>query len=496
MNKIQGKITTAPKITGSVKTSMIYPTLEDLKVKSSSEEQEFKPKAYGFNNVIVEPVVELQGDTLTVSPSTSTQKIVPESPANGFTEVNVNAVTADIDSNIVPENIANGIEILGVKGNLKGKPSINLFVQETEPETKDGIWVKDNYEVENITAKKSMFSTGVWDTTRPKSMPMNGSDHGAVLVGRYIYIFGLRNTGSTNVGAYKYDTLTDTYTQIANVPVNFLAGGCSAVGTNIYLFGGTSNPTTAYKYDTLTDTYTKLTDIPFNFKYGRCATVGNYIYLFGSVYSTATMKYAYRYNVVSGIYGKLTDIPYQFTSGGCVAYGTDIYLFGTSRSSYYKTAYKYDTVTKVYAQIKDVPYDFYNGNAVSVGNYIYLFSGSGGETKAYRYIPSSNAYYSVTDIPYGATSSAIVFDGSKIYLFGGTAYGAVVQGLNITSMDTILNKTLIINQDVPTNQANNLIEDSIDGVQTHYNKVYYKNENGRVVTPIVYNGNGTNWAGI
>lgn len=61
-------------------------------------------------------VVELNGDTETVTPTTSQQIITPTSPKNGFTQVTVNAVTSTIDSNIKTENIKSGVTILGVSG--------------------------------------------------------------------------------------------------------------------------------------------------------------------------------------------------------------------------------------------------------------------------------------------------------------------------------------------------------------------------------------------
>lgn len=61
-------------------------------------------------------VVELNPTTITVTPTTSTQTITPEGGYNGFSTVNVNAVTSSIDSNIVASNIVNGVTILGVEG--------------------------------------------------------------------------------------------------------------------------------------------------------------------------------------------------------------------------------------------------------------------------------------------------------------------------------------------------------------------------------------------
>ena len=54
--------------------------------------------------------------TLSVTPSVESQTINPESPYNGFSSVEVSAVTSDIDSNITEENIVEGVDILGVTG--------------------------------------------------------------------------------------------------------------------------------------------------------------------------------------------------------------------------------------------------------------------------------------------------------------------------------------------------------------------------------------------
>jgi len=65
-------------------------------------------------------VVELDGTTVSLSPSTSQQTVTPTAPHNGFTSVTVDAVTSAIDANIVAGNIKDGITILGVTGNYTG----------------------------------------------------------------------------------------------------------------------------------------------------------------------------------------------------------------------------------------------------------------------------------------------------------------------------------------------------------------------------------------
>jgi len=56
---------------------------------------------------------------LDVIPSINTQSITPNSPYNGFNVVNITAVNANIDPNIISNNIRSGVNILGVTGNVK-----------------------------------------------------------------------------------------------------------------------------------------------------------------------------------------------------------------------------------------------------------------------------------------------------------------------------------------------------------------------------------------
>ena len=120
--------------------------LEPLTVTPTTEQQTFTSEDvyHGFSPVVVNGVtsgvdanikpenikdgitilgvegtcVELNGTTQTVTPTTSQQVLTPASPYNGFIQVSVNAVTSAIDANIKPENIKLGVEILGVTGTL------------------------------------------------------------------------------------------------------------------------------------------------------------------------------------------------------------------------------------------------------------------------------------------------------------------------------------------------------------------------------------------
>lgn len=69
----------------------------------------------------------LNGTTLSVTPSTSAQTITPTSPNNGFTEVSVSAVTSSIDANITAGNIKKDVVILGVTGSYEGEGSSGRY---------------------------------------------------------------------------------------------------------------------------------------------------------------------------------------------------------------------------------------------------------------------------------------------------------------------------------------------------------------------------------
>lgn len=72
----------------------------------------------GFDVSAITAVTKPMGATeLTVVPTTEAQEIYPEADKS-FVKVNVEPVTANIDTNIKPTNIREGVQILGVTGTV------------------------------------------------------------------------------------------------------------------------------------------------------------------------------------------------------------------------------------------------------------------------------------------------------------------------------------------------------------------------------------------
>ena len=88
----------------------------------------------------------LKGEEVIINPTTSVQVVEPSEGKNAITKATVEAVTRDIGSNIVGENIKSGVTILGVDGSFKGGTQLpdEIFIQEDIPTktTSEALWLK------------------------------------------------------------------------------------------------------------------------------------------------------------------------------------------------------------------------------------------------------------------------------------------------------------------------------------------------------------------
>lgn len=64
-------------------------------------------------------ITDIVSEELTINPTTTTQEFEPSGQYNAYSKVTVNPVTSSIDANIIPENIREGITVLGTTGTLE-----------------------------------------------------------------------------------------------------------------------------------------------------------------------------------------------------------------------------------------------------------------------------------------------------------------------------------------------------------------------------------------
>lgn len=107
-----------PYLTDGDNANVEYETLP-LTVTPSENRQEFTASDYGaigYSTVTVNPAIL---EDRVFNPSTNTQNFYPTSASYGIKKVTINPVTSGIDENIRPENIADGVTILGVAGTME-----------------------------------------------------------------------------------------------------------------------------------------------------------------------------------------------------------------------------------------------------------------------------------------------------------------------------------------------------------------------------------------
>lgn len=384
--------------------------------------------------------------------------------------------------------------------------ALNIFAQTEEPDIKKGIWLQTDKQVDNIIQDENVFVSEQWNTTKNnnlRNLPATFSYGTLAKVGNYVYLFHV-GSGTTYYD-YKYNVLTDAYTQIATLNVTYSqTGHAIAYGTDIYILSSASNSSTSvlYKYDTLTDTYTRLSDVPLYSSRLRTAAVlyQSNIYLFAGTYIC-------RYDILTDTSTMVTpSVKNNFPvyDGQFAISGDTVYFFGsTGQSGYATKAVKYNITNNAWSSISATPTQITAGYAVAYENNIYLFgsansSGTNYGKYCYKYNIINNTYTQLTDVPKTyAIGTSILIDtenGKEAYLFGGNG-GSYVQVMTLLPKSYDRNNAIILSQNSDYKYTTELVEsDVINGLQYEFNDVYYYTQQDGLDNSIpTYYGNGTQW---
>ena len=115
-------------------------------------------------------------------------------------------------------NQGTGVFIAGPVKDTSLESMMNIFVQTTEPIIKKGIWLQADETPECYTFDKNVYIGGQWmPDGQYTDIPYRFNNGGIALVGTDVYIFGSSDSNYSRY-AYKYNTLTNAYTRLTNVP--------------------------------------------------------------------------------------------------------------------------------------------------------------------------------------------------------------------------------------------------------------------------------------
>ena len=408
--------------------------LQEKEVTPTKEIQEVIPdEEYdGLNKVTVKPIPDeyiIPDGTLDVNANGDVDVTMFRMARVGvYTPPNLQdkevTITENGTQSITFDDGYDGLNKVDVTVDVAGSGGIgiNIFAQETEPETKDGIWLQTNKTYENV-AFTSILTEWESNTSRTK-IPFSFKAGGGGKVGDYVYLFG--GSGNTSA-AYKYNISTNAYTKLTNVPNGKSFTPSCVVGEDIYLCG-LYNSTAFYKFNTVTEKYTTLASSPTALSGATFVNAGDNLYTFGRDDGVNGAN-IYKYSITNNSWSKLsvtTPVPYAYPQP--FAIGTDIYMVsmrvhqnGSIQAP--TTNYVFDTVTETFRTLTTTPPSGFIASAVYADSEcVYLFGGENGSTTNYKYLPSQDMYIQLSNQPYGFShSNVVVKSGDELMVFGGSA---------------------------------------------------------------------------
>lgn len=157
-----------------------------------------------------------------ITPAKTTQTVTADDGYDGLSEVNVLG-----DSNLISSNIKKDVSIFGVNGSYEGSgggsADYNVYVQNSEPTSKNGVWIKGNSYSGKTYFSPTIAKQGTFLDGNFSFMNQNAEIRGQVIVGKYMYVFGASSSTS-----YRYDLENNiitsinapTYSNYSNVGIN------------------------------------------------------------------------------------------------------------------------------------------------------------------------------------------------------------------------------------------------------------------------------------
>jgi N-acetylneuraminic acid mutarotase len=125
------------------------------------------------------------------------------------------------------------------------------------------------------------FASNTWDATlaSPSNFLSSATLHS---ISNDIWLHGGKNVSTRFNTSRFYDVSADSWSKKAGRPISPVSHTAQSSGQNIYIFGGFTSPTfhdEAHKYDTVTNTYTDLTSDMYPRAFSASALVNGKIYL-------------------------------------------------------------------------------------------------------------------------------------------------------------------------------------------------------------------------
>ena len=371
---------------------------------------------------------------------------------------------------------------------------LNVFTQETEPETKEGVWVQTANPHQSILIGSKTYENALenenklWKeiSTLPHSNVLSAA---VVIYNNEIHVLGGGYSGSTK--HYKWNG--SSWVSASTLPYSF-GGGCAVVYNNeIHILGCSNSGRWKYHYKWNGSSWTSVSTIPVGFSNGKAVVYNNEIHIL------TISNYHYKWNGSS--WTNLGKTPYSVDWGCAVVYNNEIHFLGgkndtSNNKDNRRQHYKWNGSSWV--SVSTLPYD-YGGfsSAVVYNGKIHILGSRTTEYGQAHYKFDGLSWNKDVDMPYNFSGHAVVYN-EEIHILGpNTEHSATYTGPPI---DSIGSKIAIYQN--PSNTSGTYATNFISGVPitgennkfpSGFDDVYYIDDSGNVEESPTYYGDGTQW---
>ncbi|HEX8323643.1 MAG TPA: kelch repeat-containing protein [Tepidisphaeraceae bacterium] len=287
-------------------------------------------------------------------------------------------------------------------------------------------------------------TTLAWATKAAR--PVAASELFGGAVGNVLYTMGgfVDNTFKPTKAVYAYDVTSNAWTRKADLPVGLTHPGAIVDGTSIYFAGGypgngsngnqTFSTRAVYRYNTTSNTYTALPDLPVARGGGPgMAVLNNVLYVMGGTDANrndVTSVYALDLGNLGAGWQTRASLPAPRNHAAAVAMGGSIYFVGgqvkqDAQLTTQRNLYRYDTRTNAWTTLASMP----GGRShITDSTFVYndkliVLAGQSAYEAALatniEYDPASNTWKSIASLPAARFSGKGDLVGTKFVYTGG-----------------------------------------------------------------------------
>lgn len=453
----------------------------------------------------LEEAPEPRLQTKSVTPTASGTTVTFDSGYDGLEEVTVNG-----DGNLVPDNIRKGATVFGVTGSYAGAAAgsgkYNVYVQGTEPDDTNGVWLKGSGGNGKVVFTPDFSKTGNFVNENFSYLNPTATLFGQVAIGDYLYSFGNNSSNS-----FKYNLRTKQKVGNLNVP---------STGSTVF-FGATYNPKTnkifvmyqsgaiaGYMYDIKNNTYKTIPSSGTTPT--RCYSTYNSLNVYNDILYVLVRSYSgsnytinsYKFNADTGAFISNKEINRDgngFYNSQCYAHGKYISYLEYGTLKMFDCSTETFTNKALVSSSSDLYTKYgYPNRFVVNGDEVVLFLTKYGVSNIKEYAIynlSTNSLKTIsTNITYNLYNhngmAIVVNEISGQVFFRQSGYDTLMFQMNDHELDGISDGSVVILQNLTNDKLTQIDDDSrlYIGVQD-----VFMVKNGKLEDTLSFYGDGNQW---